>query len=198
MIPSLVSERCQLLRTWSSAELLEIEDVRGILEAMVANLCPTNGDVFWRRGGEPSHKLSISYTSRVGTILDTNLFHDSRADTMLEESSGKLASEVREQTMDGWGDEIEQYHVLNDLLKLTPMQVMQLYDTALTKWDIHYFVDEKVGGQWFWNNGESMLHTWILVMHGRGLPVEELREKVFCGVAGVTVDVEAERSLIEI
>lgn len=190
MIPSLVSERCQLLRTWSSGELLEIEDVRGILETMTASLCPTNGDVYWRQGCEPFYKSSFGAGGRTRAVLDTSLFHDSRADALLEDSGSKPASEVREQTMEGWGDEIEQYHVLNDLLKLTPMQIMQLYESALTKQDIYQFIDEKAGGPWFWNNGESMLHTWILVLHGRGSSVQEIREKVFCGVAGVAVDVE--------
>lgn len=164
-----------------------MEDLRGILESMIINLCPSDGEVFWRRGGEPMHK---GLAMRQPTSLDSDLFHDSRHDALVEKISCRPAPEAREQTMDGWGDEIEQYHVLNDLLKLTPAQIMQLYNTALSKQDVHGFVDDRVGSQWFWNNGESMLHTWILVMHGRGVPVQEMREKVFCGMAGIALDSE--------
>jgi len=192
--PSVVSERCQLLRTWSSPELLEMEDVRGILETMASDFCPTDGEVYWRRGSEPLSKYSVG--SRAET-LDSSLFHDFRAETMLQAARMKPVSEYREQMMEGWGDEIEQYHVLNDVLKLTPVHVMQLYETALTKQDVQRFIEEKVGAQWFWNNGESMLHTWILVMHGRGIHVQEMREKVLYGMAGVAVDAELNARIVD-
>jgi hypothetical protein len=189
MMPALVSDHCQLLRLWSTTELIEIEDLRGILESMIIDLCPSDGEVFWRRGGEPAGKQH-SWNKGPRAALDSNLFHHARADSLLTEANKRPAAEAREQTMVGWGDEIEQYHVLNDLLKLTPMQIMQLYMSARTKEDVLGFIDERTGSPWFWNNGESMLHAWILVMHGRGVPVQELREKVFCGMAGIAVDSE--------
>jgi hypothetical protein len=117
--------------------------------------------------------------------------------------------------MDGWGDEVEQYHVLSDVMKLNPMLLMRLYEGALTKRDVLAFVEKWAcrgagggwgrevdqdqgeadglvgsGASWFWNNGQTLLHTWILVMHGRGLPVQEIREKIYCGLAGIAVDEE--------
>lgn len=89
--------------------------------------------------------------------------------------------------MEGWGDEIEQYHVVNSTLKLNPAQMMWLYDHAVTKQDVEHYIEEHAGGQWFWNNGETLLHTWLLVLHGRGVAVQEVREKVFCGLSGVAV-----------
>lgn len=189
MIPALVSDRCQLLRTWTTAELLEVEDIRGVLESMVANICPSNGEVYWRRGGDPLSTYLHSSVARAPAIRNLSLFYDSRSDSM-PEATHNPAAETRDQTMDGWGDEIEQYHILSDVLKLTPAQIMHLYNAALMKEDVLGFVEERVGAHWFWNNGESMLHAWILVMHGRGVPVQEMREKVFCGLAGVAVDCE--------
>jgi hypothetical protein len=194
MTPALVSERCQLLRTWTTDELLEIDDARGVLESLVATeLCPTDGEVFWRRGGEAWNKHSYDPTGgRCGpnTLSIQGMFHDSRNDVVFEHGLRLPAPQLREQSMGGWGDEVEQYHAMNDMLKLSPAELMWLYDNAITKQDVELFVQDKAGGQWFWNNGETMLHTWILVLHGRGVPVQEVREKVYCGLAGVAVDDE--------
>ena len=194
MNPALVAERCQLLRMWTTDELLEIEDVRGVLEALLATeLCPTDGEVFWRRGGDAWSKHFYDPTGgRRGPTTPSiyGIFHDSRNNTIQEHAKQLPATQLREQAMDGWGDDIEQYHALNSILKLSPAQIMWLYDNAITKQDVELFVEEKVGGQWFWNNGETMLHSWILVLHGRGVSVQEVREKVYRGLAGIAVDDE--------
>jgi hypothetical protein len=193
MNPALVADRCQLLRTWTTDELLELEDVRGILEGLLATeLCPTDGEVFWRRGSDAWSKHFYDPTGgRRGpnTASIHSIFHDSRTNAI--ENSGKAmpATQLRHQSMDGWGDDIVQYHALGSMLKLNPAQIMWLYDHAITKRDVELFVEDKVGGHWFWNNGETMLHTWILVLYGRGVPVEEVREKVYRGLAGIAVDI---------
>ena len=190
MQPSLVAERCNLLRTFSTDELLELEDVRGMLECIVSTeLCPTDGDVYWRRGGEAWNKKFYDPAGgrrapNVAAIQ--NLFYDVRHDQVTH----MPANQLREQQMDGWGDDINQYHAVNDLLKLNPAQVMQLYEHAVTRHDVEHFVDEKMGSPWFWNNGETMLHTWLVVLHGRGVVMQEAKEKIDRGLAGVAVDGE--------
>ncbi len=192
MNPALVAERCQLLRTWSTDGLLEIEDVRGIIETFLATeLCPTDGAVFWRRGGEGWSKHFYDPTAgRRGPTMPCvySIFHDSRNEVLQERAKQLPATQLREQSMDGWGDDVEQYHALNSMLKLNPAQIMWLYDNALTKQDVELFIEDKVGGEWFWNNGETILHTWILVLHGRGVSVQEVREKVDRRLVGITVD----------
>lgn len=192
MNPSLVAERCQLLRTWPTDELLEIEDVRGVVETLLATeLCPTNGEVFWRRGGEAWSKHFYDPTGgRRGRTTPSiyGIFHDSRNEVFQGHAKHLPATQLREQSMDGWGDDIEQYHALNSMLKFNPAQIMWLYDNALTKQDVELFVEDNVGGQWFWNNGETILHAWIVVLHGRGVSMQEVREKICCGLAGVAVD----------
>jgi hypothetical protein len=194
--PALVAERCQLLRTWPTDELLEMEDVRNVIEHLVSTeLCPTNGDIFSRRGGEVWNKHF--YEPSAGRHGPTTpsihaVFHDSRNDLALESTRHMPASQLRERSMEGWGDEIEQYHLVNSMMKLNPAQIMWLHDHAVTKQDVERYVEEHVGGQWFWNNGETLLHTWLMVLHGRGVAVQEVREKVLCGLAGVAVDEVAE------
>ena len=192
MNPALVAERCQLLRTWSTDELLEVEDVRGVIETLLTTeLCPTDGETFWRRGGEAWSKHFYDPTGgrhSPTTPSIYGIFHDSRNEVFQEHGKQLPATQLREQSMDGWGDDIEQYHALNSMLKLNPAQTMWLYDNAVTKQDVELFVEDKVGGQWFWNNGETLLHTWILVLHGRGVSVQEIREKVCCRLAGIAVD----------
>lgn len=194
MNPALVTERCQLIRTWSTEELLEIEDMRGTIEALVATeLCPVDGEVFWRRGGNAWSKHHTGPRGgRYGptTLSIHGMFHDSRNDVIEEHSKHMPATQLRQHSMDGWGDDIEQYHALNAMLKLNPAQIMWLYENAVTKQDVEHFVEDSVGGQWFWNNGETMLHTWMLVLHGRGVSVQEVKEKVYCGLAGIASDSE--------
>ena len=192
MSSSLVAERCQLLRTWVTDELLELEDVRAFLENVIATeLCPTDGDVFWARGGDmwnkrfydPSNGHAHSSSSSVHSI-----FHDSRSETISENAKFLPAAQRRELSMDGWGDDVERYHTLSSMLKLNPAQIMLLHEEAVTKQDVERFVENTVGSQWFWNNGETMLHTWILVLHDRGVCISEVRDKIYSGLAGIVVD----------
>ena len=118
------------------------------------------------------------------------MFHDAHVDVVEDHLSHVPAAELREQTMQGWGDEVEQFHVLSSMMKLNPSQIASLYQHALTKQDVEKYIEERCGGYWFWDNGETMLHTWLLVMHGRGLPVQEVREKICCGLMGVAEDAE--------
>ncbi len=194
--PALVADRCQLLRTWSTDELIELEDVRSVIEFLAAaELCPTDGEVYWKRGGEQwpggvrykSQSPGSSYSSH-SSIQD--VFYDSRHETVNADNLVQYlpASQRREQSMDGWGDQIDQYHLLKSLLKLTPAEILWLYENAITKQDIEYFIAEKIGGGWFWNNGETLVHTWILVLYSRGIDVEDTRNKIAMGLVGVSVD----------
>jgi hypothetical protein len=183
MNAALVANRTQLLRSWSTADLIELEDVRCFVESIIANICPTNGEVYWRAGQDqfasrkPLRRTSFS-----------TAFYDARDDAVTDDYGHLPASEARERMMEGWGDEIEQYHALSSMLKLSPAHVFHLYEHAKTKQDVEDYVNSRCGAMWFWDNGETMLHSWMVVMHGRGLPVQEIREKICCGLKGIAVD----------
>ena len=191
MNPALVAERCQLLRTWTTDELVEMEDARSFLECLVATeLCPPDGEVFWRRGGDvwSKHFYDPSAGRHNSASSIHSMFHDSRNDTVMPHAKHLPATQLREQAMGGWGDDIEQYHALNSMMKLNPRQIMMLYENAVTKQDVERFVEDAAGGLWFWNNGETLLHAWLLTLHGRGLSVDDVKEKIDAGRAGIVVD----------
>ncbi|RMD43173.1 hypothetical protein DV735_g1965, partial [Chaetothyriales sp. CBS 134920] len=181
-----IANRCRLLRTWSTDELVELEDARLCLESLLASICPTNGQVFWNSGADaafgPCRPLQQSRYCP--------FFYDARVEATELDTYSIPAAELRVQTMEGWGDDIDQYHILSSMLKLNPSQVMALYESALCRRDVEVFVDEHGGGNWFWENGETLLHAWMLVLHGRGLPAHEVREKIYRGLLGIAVDDE--------
>ena len=109
--------------------------------------------------------------------------------------------------MEGWGDDITQYYVVEDMLKCDPGQLMQLF-TSVTgdlellqsgigsnyggggvvmpgnpKGVVEHFV---VGlGEWFENNGETLCETVGQVLGDRGGDVAALREGVEEGWEGI-------------
>ncbi|RMZ74812.1 hypothetical protein DV737_g5717, partial [Chaetothyriales sp. CBS 132003] len=186
MHAALIANRCRLLRAWSTDELLELEDARCSLESILASICPTNGQVFWNSGAD----TSLSRFLQPQRPRYCSQFYDAHAEATEVEPYSIPAPELRVQTMEGWGDDVDQYHILSSMLKLNPSQVVRLYENALRRRDVEGFVDEHGGGNWFWDNGETMLHTWMLVLHGRGLPVHEVREKICSGLLGIAVDDE--------
>ncbi|RMZ91192.1 hypothetical protein DV736_g1587, partial [Chaetothyriales sp. CBS 134916] len=186
MHAALVANRCRLLRTWSTDELLELEDARCCLENILASVCPTSGQVFWNHGADTSFGRCLQPQGP----RFCSVFYDAHAEATEVEPYSIPAPELRDQTMEGWGDDIDQYHILSSMLKLNPSQVVLLYENALCKRDVEVFVDDHGGGNWFWDNGETMLHTWMLVLHDRGLSVHGVREKISSGLLGIAVDDE--------
>ena len=100
--------------------------------------------------------------------------------------------------IDGWGDEIAHYYVLEDMLKLDPGQIMWLYehvatglsildvgmDNASAKDRVQAYING-IGGEWFENNGETFGETVAFVVGERGGEMEDLRADVEDGVEGV-------------
>lgn len=102
--------------------------------------------------------------------------------------------------IEGWGDEIAHYYVLEDMLKLDPGQIVWLYEhvtgsgsgsgveselvNGSAKDTVQAFVNG-VGGEWFENNGETFGETVAFVVGERGGEMEEVRASVEEGVEGV-------------
>lgn len=88
--------------------------------------------------------------------------------------------------VEGWGDEIPHYYVIEDMLKLDPGQVLWLRENALLKEEVEAYVRSM--GEWFENNGETFSQTLEWVLNERGDDVLSFRETLFDGEIGVAVD----------
>ena len=97
--------------------------------------------------------------------------------------------------VEGWGDEIAHYYVVEDMLKLDPGQIIWLFEhvtgtgggglvSGSAKDTVQSFV-AGIGGEWFENNGETFGETVAFVVGERGGEMEELRESVEDGVEGI-------------
>lgn len=120
----------------------------------------------------------------------SHLFHDSRHGDLLSDTARQRlpVHQRREMEMTGWGDDITQYDVVQSMMKLNPAQIMSLYEHAITKPQIELYVSNVVGGDWFWNNGQTFLDTWTGVLHKRGLAANEVRDHILQGFLGIAIN----------
>ncbi|KAJ5336694.1 hypothetical protein MYU51_005763 [Penicillium brevicompactum] len=194
-----VMERAQLLHNWSTEELAEIEDLRLVMKDIVQNhICPSNGTIqrkFRKRFPTSNQQLSFNIhlnypapsaylSSNDDTLGNKNPgasfqahFHTAHPGS-LTGSSAKYRSRFRNDLShdpgyEGWGDEIPNYYVLQDMLKLDPGQILWLRDNALLKEQVEGYVWSL--GEWFRDNGETFADTLEYVMNERGLDVSEVR-----------------------
>jgi len=189
-------------------ELIEIEDLRTILEDIISNdLCPTHGaaqhsfnehcdfnDVrhnHWRNqfgswnSWPPDQYTNHSFVTQKS--LTTSLFHNHYTDVHEKSWQDLPIPQRRKLQMTGWGDEISQYYIVQSMMKLSPAQVMHMYEHAVTKLDVEaYIINHCDGGDWFWDNGQTFLDTWSLVLYKRGEVPAEVRGAILGGEAGVT------------
>ena len=116
---------------------------------------------------------------------------------------GSRAYNQKGAAVEGWGDDIVQYYVVEDMLKLDPKQLLYLFagvtgqlgndgaiscgvggDTLLgAKGVVERFVAGL--GEWFENNGDTLEETVGLVVGDRGGEFGGLKEAVEEGWEGV-------------
>ena len=110
--------------------------------------------------------------------------------------------EIHGTTLEGWGDEITHYYVLEDMLKLDPSQLLYLYTSIVStgggpgfdagqssKGLVEAFVGGlSEGGGWFENNGETLAETVGFVVGERGGDVWDIRGMIDEGIEGVVRD----------
>jgi hypothetical protein len=96
-----------------------------------------------------------------------------------------MATPTHEPGLEGWGDDIPHYYVVEDMLKLDPAQILWLRDHAPLKSQVQMYV--KCLGDWFENNGETWGQTLEWVLGERGVPVQELMCDIEEGKAGVAL-----------
>ncbi|KAL8946931.1 MAG: hypothetical protein Q9222_006734, partial [Ikaeria aurantiellina] len=183
--PPIVRSRAALLRGWSSRELADLLDFQSILRAVLEMyVCPSNGTIICRhkeRYGDNSMPVVINQLVGYGPQQSKHYnFHHLNND-------GRVMQLQSEESWQGWGDDVSHYYVIEDMLKLHPGQVMQLYNFIVNgsgklgalevgqmggnhKVAVEAFV---VGlGEWFDNNGETLAETIRLVLTERGEETE--------------------------
>ena len=209
-LPEVVRTRALLLRPWPSqqlAELLDLHDIfRHVLDSYV---CPSNGTVLRRHKQRwPDDPFPLVTTAMVkkyeeqSTAFSQAYFHSTPH--LLRCSSAK--NHYSNYTaIEGWGDEISQYYVVEDMLKVNPQQLMRLYESVTgdlqllesgngnnwaglvmprsAKGVVEHFVAGL--GDWFENNGETLCETVGVVIGDRGGDIGALREGVEEGSEGI-------------
>ncbi|CAG7954748.1 unnamed protein product [Penicillium salamii] len=207
-----VLERAQLLHNWSTEELAEIEDLRLVMKDIVQNhICPSNGTIqrkFRKRFPNSNQQLSfnihLNYPPQLPQSLSyDNTLSDKGPGSSIQQhfhtahpsnftgSSAKYRSRFRNDLShdpgyEGWGDEIPNYYVLQDMLKLDPGQILWLRDNALLKEQVEGYVWSL--GEWFRDNGETFADTLEFVMNERGLDVSEVRSAVADREMGIVLN----------
>ncbi|KAI9884785.1 MAG: hypothetical protein M1823_003423 [Watsoniomyces obsoletus] len=188
----LMLERAALLHNWTTAELLEIEDIRGVIrDVLENNICPSNGTIqrkFRKRFPEPEAQQQLMFNIHLNYPPPTAFqqhFHTTHQVTASDRFLNKfLPTPQHEPGAEGWGDEIPHYYVVQDMMKLDPGQIMWLKENAPLKGQVEGFV--RGLGDWFDNNGETFGQTLDWVLNERGVNAQELKESIGLGQAGIT------------
>jgi hypothetical protein len=94
---------------------------------------------------------------------------------------------------ESWGDEIQCYYIVQDMLKLNPQQIMYLRETAACRADVEAYIAKltssppsawasmtpatgpvPVRSDWFENNGETLGETIDAVLQERGIELVDI------------------------
>ncbi|KAJ9643808.1 hypothetical protein H2204_001953 [Knufia peltigerae] len=198
MMPS--NERLQLLRTWPTEELYELEDLRCTFEQVVATeICPTDGEVWSRmpddarhfHGHVPHASLHTSFdrSSYHGSVSGSyrDIFYTSHDMTVLDRTKPSV-QELRHKHMSGWGSDVHSFYLVQSFLKFSPAQILWLYDNAVSKADVEKYVEAQTGDACFFESGSMLFHDWAAVLHTRGVDVQLTREAIWQGTAGIVLD----------
>lgn len=182
LLPDIVRERAALLHNFGTLELAEMLDVHLIFRDVVANnVCPSNGKLrakYHKRFQEvsPHHvNIHLNYPTRLpGALYSNSKYHASLQPSHLFDTA-----------LDGWGDDVGHYYVVEDMMKLDPEQILYLREQCPSKGMVEAYVAGE--GEWFSNNGEVFSETMGFVIRQRGGDMEELKDAVRQGDMGVTM-----------
>lgn len=242
LLKLVVHERALLLHNWSTAELVELADVRRVMRDVIAeNVCPSNGTIArkWRKrfpeatgpgplmfnihlnyppppptatnpAFQPSEYHSPPHAQHFqnGGYNDDGLFFQHRQPQPRSTYAWSKynATPAHNPGAEGWGDDIAHYYVVEDMLKLSPAQVLWLKENARLKREVEAGVaffaaggDVAMAGKtsitadamgwayesgWFNNNGETFVETMKLVLSERGEVVDEVLGEDGMGFGG--------------
>ncbi|KAK3169974.1 hypothetical protein OEA41_009359 [Lepraria neglecta] len=204
--PQVIRTRALLLRPWPSQHLAEMLDLHAIFRQVLhSQICPSNGTVLRRHKQRfPDDHVPFVVTTGFAKARDEcagfqqGYFHSTPHMSRLS-----MAKNYNHHhgAVEGWGDEIAQYYVVEDMLKLHPGQLMHLFESVVGQvsssdgllggWDpvggskgaVGHFVAGL--GDWFENNGETLMETVGVVVADRGGDMGALREGVEDGWEGI-------------
>ncbi len=187
-----VQARLRLLHRFSTAELADMADVHAVLRAVVrSDVCPDNGTIARRvvkRFPEPESRpqllFNVNFLMNCGHAQQPDAAHYLSHHAHVAAKWKYLPSARHEPGAEGWGDAIQHYYVVEDMLKLDPAQILWLRDNAPLKAQVEAFV-KGLGAEWFEDNGETWVHALESVLVQRGTSVGELWEEIEEGRAGV-------------
>ncbi|KIW99427.1 uncharacterized protein Z518_11415 [Rhinocladiella mackenziei CBS 650.93] len=185
------AERLQLLRSWSTPHLLELEDFRCTLERLLAiEICPTDGEVYSRTSEDaklphPPSQYFPSHHFMGSTPVIQEFFHDSRESSFPDQKAS--IQELRFRHMRGWGSDLQNFYLVQSFLKFSPAQILWLFDNAVSKTDVERFIELHSHDPCFFDSGSLLFSDWVTVLHGRGVDVQEAREAIWDGNAGIVI-----------
>lgn len=215
--PPIIRSRAALFRPWPTSQLAELLDLHAIFrDVLTSQICPSNGTVLRRhRARYPDEPAPTLIHARLSSLHHShhreqqhqqgeNGLHSPRQ-TPLWSPEHFYSSPYKHTRLDhddddaaeSWGDEIAQYYIIEDMLKLNPDQLLQLYEHVVTTGGRRRGVVERfvagfvLGGSccvvgsegWFENNGETLVETVDLVVGSRGECAVWLKEEVKVGGA---------------
>ena len=184
LLANTMTQRCRLLRSWSTEELAEIEDFRSVVRSVLESTLLGTDLPHWELeplfpGSFHQQRGALSLSSRMCLYPATrpkNVFHTSYDDTAFVRPGPT--------GLCGWTDEIDRFYVLEDLMKLDPEQVLWFRDIACLDVRVSSHVTP-LGEEWFMNNGETFSATFESVLSDRGESPEEIRRLIASGDLGI-------------
>ncbi|KAL8637305.1 MAG: hypothetical protein Q9228_005411 [Teloschistes exilis] len=177
--PPVIRSRAALLRAWTDRELGELLDMQSVFRTILEKqVCPSNGTII-RRHKDRYGELSNPIISLMHIPAPGGMKHWRH---LCNDSIGSVDS------WEGWGDDVSHYYVIEDMMKLHPGHLMQLYhfvtgktDTLAAMVDDGFMMTMSLAGhkaaiegfvaglgEWFDNNGETRSETIKYVVSERG------------------------------
>jgi len=117
-----------------------------------------------------------------------DVFHSSRDKVSMVGQDKHSVQELRFQHMRGWGSDLENFYLIQAFLKLSPAEILWLLDNAVSKTDVETFVELQTHDPCFLESGSMLFHDWVTVLHARGVDVQQSREAIWDGKAGIVLD----------
>lgn len=216
---TIIRLRAALLRPWSTPQLAELLDVQSIFRVVIERqICPSNSLLRSRhRARYPDDTPVVPLLGYASNVLaHTVQVARSKVLGAQEETFCSLPiTAIRKALVWGWGDEIPNYYIVQDMLKLDPGRLLHLYqsvtqassssspDASSSSGFLEFdpngsgFVVEKFVselGEWFENNGQTLTETikWVInERDGDGDDWEYFKSEALHG-GGITREEEIE------
>jgi hypothetical protein len=194
--PPVIGERLRLLHDWTNEELFEMSDVFSIMEVVVGtHVCPSDAEVRRKFSQRFPHELQpLAFAGSQNSpfpapppalppVVYQDLFHTTHRWTPAAVTHTHNYMPAAQYAHEGWGDYFTHPHVVTDMMKLDPAQIIWLREHAPLKRHVQWFVRSL--GDWFFNNGETFTSALQTVLQDRGLDPHECKESVDMAEMGI-------------